>query len=907
LTASGPPEDPDQAASATEGNGERAQSPGSRLEKVLIEALADRHEIDWDAALERAGSPSQRATVAKLRKLSRFARRPESPSLPASGGALGRDTRRSLWLWEWAIMALAAAQIVAGVVGSVLGAPDDLPLPLWTPVLGFPCVAAAAWLLFAGREDARAQRLAGAFLLTGGAFALRPASWWLGSECVFLGIYPDAFGGVFLWNFAREFPRPKKLSRQEWWLDVGALGALFGATVLFGATFLGCGRALPGPFSALAREHPSHLYWYIVLLTGGAALVLSIVRTRHAAGTERDRFTLFLAGILLGLGPLYVEVLLEATFSGFAAWMSQPGPTFWAAITLFVFLCAMAVATSYSVISVRIFEVRLTIRRALLPSLIKPALGFFVLAGSVVALEPIIGTTLVAEPDSGRTTWVLLLLVVLAAFLKDVILQLLDRTFFRDALARQRMEAEVIERMRLSRTLAELESELDTGLGGVIRARHAILFAEHRMGQSASFRPARGLGHALPADAPLSKLASDNEVPLVTAEGERDSCLLWLTPDDQAWLVEHGLALLMPIRDSSGAVVALVGVGSKVGGEPYTDDEKQTVQRLAEAASFMVETLKLRTASGELPTSAFECEACGEVASSNEGSCECGGLWSPARLPYWFAGKFQLEQVLGRGGMGVVYRATDTTLQRKVALKTLPRVGRRDADRLREEARRMASIEHPHLARIHGLEGWAGIPVLVMEFLVGGTLSERLKGPWPWRDALALGVSLCDALVAMHARGLVHRDLKPSNVGFAADGAPKLLDFGLARFPKEGRDGEEGGRQRGWLADSEPGVAGTMLYLPPEALRGEDPGERQDLWALGMMLYQVIAGRHPFRGSEAEASLRRNQMPPIPSLARVQPGAPAPVAGFLERTLNPDPGLRPGSAGEVLDELRRLQ
>jgi len=175
--------------------------------------------------------------------------------------------------------------------------------------------------------------------------------------------------------------------------------------------------------------------------------------------------------------------------------------------------------------------------------------------------------------------------------------------------------------------------------------------------------------------------------------------------------------------------------------------------------------------------------------------------------------------------MGVVYLARDAALGRDVALKTLP-AHRGDAvARLRDEARAMAALDHPALATLYGLELWRGSPVLVVEYMAGGTLAARLtKGPMRLEEILSLGITVADALAYMHAHGVLHRDVKPGNIGMTADGAVKLFDFGLA-----------------W---DEGTPAGTPAYLPREALTGAAPDEAVDLWALALVLRDAGGARH---------------------------------------------------------------
>jgi serine/threonine protein kinase len=185
-------------------------------------------------------------------------------------------------------------------------------------------------------------------------------------------------------------------------------------------------------------------------------------------------------------------------------------------------------------------------------------------------------------------------------------------------------------------------------------------------------------------------------------------------------------------------------------------------------------------------------------------------------------------------------------LNRRVAIKTLPTVSADAMSRLAREARTMAALSHPNLATILGQESWRGTPILVCEYLHRGTLQQRLtRGPLATDEALTLCLTLLDALEYMHAQEVLHRDIKPSNIAFAKDGTPKLLDFGLAGLMERTQastthDGTSAAPAFGTT------MAGTVAYLPPAAFRGEAPTVLFDLWALTVVLFESIAGRHPF-------------------------------------------------------------
>ena len=186
------------------------------------------------------------------------------------------------------------------------------------------------------------------------------------------------------------------------------------------------------------------------------------------------------------------------------------------------------------------------------------------------------------------------------------------------------------------------------------------------------------------------------------------------------------------------------------------------------------------------------CAACSLVWSPETRQCSCGAATSVAALPLFVQGKFRLERLVGAGGMGVVYLAVDMVLDRHVAIKTLPSLRSKSAERLHREARTMARVVHPNLALIYGTEQWRGTPMLVVEYLDGGTLRDSIRrGPVSYAEAMELGIVLADVLDRVHASGVLHRDVKPSNIGYTTDRRPKLLDFGLALLDQD-RDARSG-------------------------------------------------------------------------------------------------------------------
>ena len=274
-----------------------------------------------------------------------------------------------------------------------------------------------------------------------------------------------------------------------------------------------------------------------------------------------------------------------------------------------------------------------------------------------------------------------------------------------------------------------------------------------------------------------------------------------------------------------------------------------------------------------------------------------GGLVPPASV--LLTGRrisvFEVQGLLGVGGMGEVYRARDTRLGREVAIKMLPRAFKDDPDRLarfEREARVLASLNHPHIAAIYGVEDAEGLTGLVMELVDGDDLLQRLaRGPIPIAEALPIARQIAEALEAAHEQGVIHRDLKPANIKVRVDGTVKVLDFGLAKALEPAavvRGGVTASPTISSPAMTRMGIIlGTAAYMSPEQAKGRPADKRSDVWAFGVVLYEMITGHRVFDADDISSTLAF-VITKDPDWTALPAGTPAPIRRLLRRCLEKD-------------------
>jgi hypothetical protein len=538
---------------------------------------------------------------------------------------------------------------------------------------------------------------------------------------------------------------------------------------------------------------------------------------------------------------------------------------------------------------------------------------------------------LLASAD-GAILFAMALLGVVAWRLRKTAFERIDRRFFREHYDARRILGQLVDECHHAASRHQLATvlrrEIDRALH-VERVHLLILDAPTRL-----LLPADGGVEPLGADTELAHLAQRGDIPLTSDEADGGT-LGALPAAERLWILDAAIRLVVPLSGADRQLVGLLLLGEKRSELPYSGEDRALLSSVASAAALSLAyvsgdavTPPTGVAEGEPPRTsslpAGECASCGALGAPGIEKCvRCGARMTEAAVPLVLAGKFRLLERVGQGAMGVVYRGLDVQLERPVAIKTLPPLRPDEAWRLRREARTIASVSHANLALIYGVESWHGVPMLVLEYLAGGTLADRLRGgTLAPDDVLRIGMVLADVTSALHRGGILHRDIKPSNLGFSADGTAKLLDFGIARLlvsaqRHEPPERESKASMRAALYSSrdehramttvDGQLVGTPLYMSPEAVLGEPADPSFDVWSICVVLFEALTGRNPFAAGSVPAILQRISTCDASTLGSLLPAAPASLDRFFRRAFSPNSRLRPRDADALYERLRTIR
>ncbi|MFL6234867.1 MAG: serine/threonine-protein kinase [Thermoanaerobaculia bacterium] len=872
-------------------------------------------------------------------------------------------------LWERLLLALVGAKLFVALLGVVLGVPSPTdhaegtilsPLTLVLPL----CVygLGGAILLLGGSGDRRATLLGTAFLLLATPFSNRPLlrlvhAGTLGLDypaLVLSSLCFDAFLPYFFWRFVGEFPTTVLSFRARRVLAAGTLVSLISGCVLFGYKLLELlvkgARSWDHPVDSLSKvapEKPSYGFYSVVLSLSVLALAFLLTRISNTAEAEKRRARVFVAG-LAAMAPLLVYILIDAAVREILGRSPDlPDPIY---NTLFLLFCSVPFTTSYAVVVYRVLNVRLIARKALQYALARySALGLAVVPlGALVLYVFESRDKRIGEIFSGPRLPLLVAAVIVggaALRYRRTLLDSIDRHFFREQYDARQTLTLLIERIRATHGVTEL---------GVLLCREVDLALHPESVALLSFEPRSGMladakvrGRRLDASSQLAALIGSASDPLLIDLEDSRSPLTKLPEPDRYWLVDSGFRLIVPILARDGSLLGLIGLGEKKSELPFFKEDRQLLRAIASNAAWVLEVELSRSLGSSrswqepvegvasLPSSeaaagaelAKECPNCGRLYAPYTVFCtSCSRRLEPSHVPHLLPGKFRFERRIGTGGMGVVYRGVDLSLGRPVAVKTLRRVSPEDAMRLRREARTAAAVSHPHLAPVYGMETWQGTPMLVMELLEGGTLSQRIeKGKLDAAETVELGIAMAEALEHLHASDILHRDIKPSNIGYTRDGAPKLMDFGIARVMFDLRRDVETPPVANLDDDSvllpptsvwnrtpstvtmSKQLVGTLSYLSPEALNGQPADTSFDLWSLAIVLYECLLGRKIFAGGDMHQLMSRIRNGRVPDFSQVCPEHDELLGDLFRSALHKAVTRRPASARELKERLTALR
>ena len=811
----------------------------------VADGVASRQQVDWDR-VRSAARLDQRRTLDNLRALSEMptsvgASTPDGPDTAVSSDPPGTTFARFAL---GTVVALAAAQVAVALATLPWSWAPRMQQPFgpWR-LLTLVSLSACALLLFVGgRRDHRARLLGAVFFAGAAAFSQFP-----GGNRLFL---PEVFQPALSWAFAREFPRIHRRS----WVDGVARRMVPSSAAIGGALWIANLPPVLTWLPFLKRQANDSVYWILLSTLLLSALAAIAWRARDAVDEESRRVTLLIGGVVIGAAPIFIDSTIETIWPS----ARRFGDDHRDVVTAVVFTCLLTIpcSTTYAVLAERALEIRTAVcasyrrlltRRLLAATIAAPLAG----VGWLFASQPDRTVADIMASSSARLLVAAVGAAALAAGCRKRLLVFLDAWVYPETTDHRRLLFAAGSELVQATSVSQIGEVVTTSVRRGCGARGTLLVSDaaaevsprHFTAPTANFVP-------LARTSAIAHVLESTRQPMRVDSDERASVFALLPSRDAAWVVAAAATAIVPVFGPGTEVLGLLVIGRRFDDGRLSPVDLDFLHALAATAGLALTRLRLAEVRPDAPP-ARECPTCGIVASAGSARpCGCGVDYAAAPVPGMLAGKFLLERRLGSGGMGVVYLARDLGLQRHVAVKTLPVGDGPGLVRLTHEARAMAAVAHPAIAQIHGLEAWRGRPLLVVEYLQGGTLAARLdRRPLPHAAAVAVAVTLSEALTALHDAGYVHGDVKPSNIGFASNGTAKLLDFGLARLTN--------------VHDQPAG--GTLSYLSPEVLCGGQAVEADDVWSLCVVLYEMVAGRRPFIGDgagEIAACIRRQRIRP---------------------------------------------
>ncbi len=896
-------------------NGEMRRDDSRDIVDDAVDAVTLNQDVQWERCAQLA-TPPERRTLGTLRTLAPLftagdgADRASPPS--ATGVAVpfaSRPAARVVHL----LMAFAAVGVAAALLllpwrwEDYHRAHGDLAVFMVFVLVGH--ASSTGLLLVAGRRDRRTLLLGGYFLFKAVVALphMLPAFWgqmppigeleasfWEmpapSRAFLFLYAFPlVAVAPVFLWAFARECPRVHRgtvlddFARRMVPLSAGIGGVMWVAMA---------SAYLAAPVSDVFDNADAFAVFDVAVATPNvlalAAVVVIALRAHTAPPDEVRRVVVFSAGFLIWTGVATAYDVVEAVSPGTWGANYQSGSVI---LLIQPLRFPGMVLLWYSVLAARVPHPREVVRTGCRRLLMRPGL----LGGAAALPATALAWRLVGSPEQevgaavadplARSLFVATGVMALLLVGRRTILRRLDAWIYPDIADQRHVLAAAASTMAKAEAMKSIARTVTRAVRRGCGSPAVLLATDARAGGH-DFRAADADIAPLPRTSAIVHMLETSGGALRVHPSDAKSSFELLPREEATWVAETAADVIVPVPGPGAEVVGLLVAGRRFDDRIVRPVDVPFLEVLAAAGGQAVTRLRLlldgeAAGRSEAPR-AVECPVCRCVAETGGAPCcACGAPYVEADGPKLLASKFRLMRRLGAGGTGSVYLARDIELDRDVAVKTVAGVSGDRLSGLKSEARATARVTHPAVAQIHSVESWRGRLFLVVEFLHGGTLADRLRrGPVPAAEAADLTTALADGLAALHRYGFVHGDVKPSNIGFTADGAPKLLDFGLAR-----------------AADDATVAGGTLRYLSPEVLDGRPADAADDVWSLCVVLYEMVTGKHPFAGGGVEAVADRIQHRRLRRSAPSAGGSEEPpVTAFAASVLTAPRSMRPATA-----------
>jgi eukaryotic-like serine/threonine-protein kinase len=717
------------------------------------------------------------------------------------------------------------------------------------------------------------------------------------------------------------FPtRSRLLDRYPWLHAVPLLAAapLVGPALMTALYLAGVDAA--HPLAIWDARHPG--VYYAAFACALAVNVLAVVegafryRFNHNAN-ERRRIRMALYTAIPGVLAYVIRdgVPIIATLAGFDG-PTYPRPL---AVVLDALVLLPAFGLVYAVGVAHVLGPRIVLRRSLQYALANNTLTALTILPAIALTWSLVEArdrTIADIATSSSALYVVLIVASVATFrYREKARLWLDQRFFREEYDARKILLSLASRVRFETDPADLAAMVVNQLDEALHPEMAaILVSGIEEGRLTPVTVLHGSAEPLPLDGGLVAMLRWSDDPLEIVLGDPRSPARRLPPEEREWLECTGAVLLVPVVGQDRSLIAVIALGERRSEEAYTAEDRQLLASIAAQMALGFDVVRLRRRAGgpestdneatRIVTAPIEpmveCPRCGRCDESPVNVCPADGteMRPVPFVPRTVDNKYRIEQLLGRGGMGAVYRARDMRLDRLVALKVVRAELLADPEarrRFRREAQIVARLQHPSIVAVFDYGTFTdGGAYLVMELVRGEDLRHVLQreGRLEPDEALRILTAVCSAIGAAHREGVLHRDLKPENILLpSGGGAAKVLDFGVAKLVGDERR-EEGATESHSVLTAAGMIVGTPAYMAPEQFKAIEATVRTDVFSLGVIAYEMLSGALPFgRGTLADVVLAQARgMPPMPPNL-----VPPQAERAIRATLDSDPDRRPAS------------